>query len=80
MKKVVKIVIIVIVLWIVIFAVDWFAVTAMERVPVFCIGNREGNHFVGLGYSYDCGVNSLSGKFEYCQYIFGIATKATFTN
>ena len=80
MKKILKIGIIVIALWIVIFAVDWFAVTAMERAPLFCVGNRERNHFVGLGYSYDVGFNSLSGKYEYCQYIFGIATDSTFTN
>ncbi|MDE6004815.1 MAG: hypothetical protein K2G88_05455 [Oscillospiraceae bacterium] len=79
-KKAIKIVIIMLLLWIGIFVIDWFTIACLEHSPIFCIKNKDKTHFSGLGYSYDAYPHPISGEFEYCLYVFGFETKSTFTN
>ena len=67
-------------LWLAVFFMDWIAVAWFERPPFFCIPNREETHYTGLGYAYDAYLHPVSGRFEYCQYVFGFDTVCTMTN
>lgn len=79
-KKVIRIVIIVLIIWIVIFAVDFITVTCFDRSPIFCIRNDDNGRYSGLGYSYDAYAHPINGEYQYCLYIFGCETISTFTN
>ena len=80
-KKVIKILIIMLILWLGVFVVDWFTVAFLGHTPIFCIKSKDDEtHFSGLGYAYDAYPHPISGKFEYCQYVFGFVTRSTFTN
>lgn len=78
-KKVIKIAVIVLLLWIVIFTVDFITVACFNYSPIFCIKNEE-THFSGLGYSYVAYPHPISGEYQFCLYIFGFETVSTFTN
>ena len=79
-KRVLKIILGVLLLWIAIFTVDWVTVSCFDHSPIFCVKGGDGSRFRGLGYSYDAYPHPISGEFEYCLYVFGISTKSTFTN
>ena len=86
MKNKKKIIIIsilfVIVIWISFFCVD-SARVINEKEPIFCINVNEkgdGEHYIGLGYSFYVYQHPLTEKKEYSESIFGIEIKNTFTN
>lgn len=80
MKKVIKIAVIVLLLWIVIFAADFMTVACFGCSPIFCIRNDENKRYSGLGYSYVAYAHPITGEYQYCLYIFGCETISTFTN
>ena len=79
-RKALKIILGVLLLWFAIFTVDWVTVSRFDRAPIFCVKDDDWNHFSGVGYSYDAYPHPISGEFQYCLYVFGVATKSTFTN
>jgi len=79
-RKVSKIILIVMLLWVSIFAVDWFTVSCLGYPPIFCVKDDDRDHFSGVGYSYDAYHHPISGKFEYCLYVFDFVAASTFTN
>ena len=79
-KRVLKIILGVLLLWIAIFSVDWVTVACFDRAPIFCVKDGESGHFTGLGYSYDAYPHPISGEFQYCLYVFGVSTISTFTD
>ena len=80
LKKALKILLIVLLLWIGIFTADLITVVGFDHSPIFCIESKDKSHFTGLGYSYDAYKHPISGDFEYCLYIFSLKIKSTFTN
>lgn len=64
-------------LWAVIIFVDYGRVVKGDY-PVFCINND--GYYQGLGYSYDIYPHPITGKVEYCFYLFGQEIESTFTN
>ena len=80
-KRTVIIILILLLIWGGIAAADRVAVDTLGHTPVFCIrSGKEKAHFTGLGYSYDAYVHPVTGKLEYCLYIFGKPVRSTFTN
>ena len=79
-RKALKIILGVSLLWSAIFTADWVTVSCFDHSPVFCVKDGESSHFSGLGYSYDAYPHPISGEFQYCLYVFGVATKSTFIN
>jgi len=79
-RKALKTILIVLLLWLSIFFVDWFTVSCFDHAPIFCVKDDEWNHYTGVGYSYDAYHHPINGRFEYCLYVFGIDIKSTFTN
>ena len=79
-KKVIRIAVIVLLIWIAIFVVDFITVACFDHSPIFCIKNEKKAHYNGLGYSYDAYANPINGEYQYCLYIFGFETISTFTN
>lgn len=79
-KRVLKIILGVLLLWIAIFSVDWVTVSCFDHSPIFCVKDGESGHFTGLGYSYDAYPHPISGEFQYCLYVFGVSTISTFTD
>ena len=80
MKRIFIIVGIVIFLWLAVFAVDCIAVAGFGCPPIFCVKNTDEARYCGLGYSYVVSPHPVSGKTEYCMYIFGNEVRSTFTN
>ncbi len=78
-KRVVIGIVIVLLLWCALFAVDYTAVTVLDCPPVFCM-ESHGHHYNGLGYSYDAYKHPLNGEFQYSLNIFGINVKSTITD
>ena len=82
-KKIIIIsILLVIIIWLTFFFVD-SARVADEKEPLFCINVDEkgdGEHYVGLGYSFYVYQHPLTGKKEYSKSIFGIEISNNFTN
>lgn len=64
-------------LWAAVIFVDYGRAVTGEY-PIFCIGND--GHYRGLGYSYDMYPHPVTGKVEYCFYLFGLEMESNFTN
>ncbi len=79
-KRILKIVLAILLLWIAIFAVDLLAVASFDHEPVFCVESKNESHYTGLGYSYDAYSHPTGGQFEYSLSVFGIEVISTFTN
>lgn len=78
-KKIIFIMVLIILLWISMFAVDLYMVYS-ESTPIFCISDEDKGHYAGLCYSYDVYKHPITEKNEYCMYLFGIELKSNFTN
>ena len=82
-KKIIIIsILLVIVIWLTFFFVD-SAKVADEKEPLFCIKVDEkddGEHYVGLGYTFLVYQHPITGKKEYSGYLFGIEINNNFTN
>ena len=82
-KKIIIIsILLVIVIWLTFFFVD-SARVADEKEPLFCIKVDEkddGEHYVGLGYTFLEYQHPIPGKKEYSGYLFGIEINNNFTN
>ena len=88
MKKILKVLIIILVLWITIGLVDYFRVSSFER-PIFSFLDVENSFedggsgtYKGLGYSFDIKGNFMPedeypGITSYTYYIFGTPIKAS---
>lgn len=88
MKKILKVLIIILVLWITIGLVDYFRVSRFER-PLFSFLDVENSFcdggsgtYNGLGYSFDIKGNFMPedeypGITSYTYYIFGTPIKAS---
>ena len=48
-RKAAKIIVVVLLVWITIFIVDWFTVACFDHSPIFCIENKDDSHYIGLG-------------------------------
>ena len=79
-KKIIKMILIICLIWIGIFAADWTAVALFAHTPIFCAENSDKSNYTGLGYSYDAYANPISGTYEYCLSVFGFDMISTFTN
>lgn len=79
-RKIPGIILLIILLWITVFAVDWLTVTSFAHPPIFCVRDTENSHYTGLGYSYDAYTHPVNGEFEYRLVIFGSEAVSTFTN
>lgn len=79
-KKAFKIVLLILLLWITLFTVDWLTVVFFDHSPIFCIENTDESQYTGLGYSYVVYPHPINGEFEYCLSIFGLEVNSTFTN
>ena len=82
-KKIIIIsILLVIVIWLTFFCVD-SARVINEKEPIFCINVNEkgdGEHYIGLGYSFYVYQHPITGKKEYSGYLFGIEINNNFTN
>ena len=88
MKKILKVLIIILVLWITIGLVDYFRVSSFER-PIFSFLDVENSFedggsgtYKGLGYSFDIKGNFMPedeypGITSYTYYIFGTLIKTS---
>ena len=68
------------IIWITIYTIDYTAVICEQNPPVFCIPNKNGYHYSGLGYSYDIIVHPVTGEPEYVQYFLGVMIRSNMTN
>ena len=84
MKRVKKIIISIIIIWIIMFGIDFFKVKSFEK-PVFCVLQPEfqdggSGNFIGLGYSFYIKSNfmpfdELKVITEYKMKLFGVNIK-----
>ncbi|MDO5558943.1 MAG: hypothetical protein Q4F95_05035 [Oscillospiraceae bacterium] len=77
-KKITVIILIVILLWLVMFIVDYLRVVS-EKAPVFCVQTKDGC-YTGAGYSYEMYPHIITGKKEYSLSFFGRIIKSNYTN
>ena len=51
-----------------------------DKLPIFCLTDKEHSRYYGLGYMYDAYNNPVTGNFEYAFYLFGKDIVSTFTD
>ena len=72
-KKILKICIIILAVWLCMGIIDYTLVAVMEKEPMFCIVDEDYNYF-GIGYEFEI------YSHEYIFYIFGQIADSTLTN
>ncbi|MCM1507266.1 MAG: hypothetical protein NC177_09065 [Ruminococcus flavefaciens] len=73
LKKILKIFLVILSLWLCIGITDYILVAVMNKKPVFC-STDECCHYSGIGYGFEIYTN------EYVFYIFGHCIDCNFTN
>jgi len=76
-KKFLKIAVVISALWLLAALIDFGMVINGNR-PVFCI--KSDSNYNGAGYSYIISPHPITGKSEFCLYIFGCPVTSNFTN
>lgn len=76
-KVFIKTVVIFLALWMLAALID-FGMVISGNHPIFCI--KSDSFHQGLGYSYVISAHPITGKNEYCLYIFGCPITSDFTN
>ena len=76
-KLLFKIAVIFLAIWILIALID-FGAAISGYSPIFCI--KSDSYYQGFGYSYVISAHPITGKSEYCLYIFGCPVMSDFTN
>ncbi len=77
-KSIILIFLALIMLWAALLITDYGEVV-MENEPVFCVTD-DGVLYRGAGYSFEVYPHLVTGKREYCFYLFGCPVESTFTN
>lgn len=77
-KAFIIVILAIIFIWFSIFIIDYTRVTD-RKDPVFCVTKGNGR-YIGLGYEYYGGLNSISGNNEYVGYLFGFEIYNNITN
>ena len=78
-KKLLLIILAIIIVWIAVFCIDYSRIVN-DKKPVFCINNQSNDEYIGLGYKYIGGYNSISDNNEYVCYLFGFEIFNNLTN